>query len=291
MRTLLLDDRSRIYVHIDAKVEDLGWLAHRAEPRLTVLDNRIIVNWGGYSVVKATLLLLDYAFRDDQNLRFVLLSGACFPIQPPQAVNDNILAQQTPVVSIWGKIDASLKANEGFGRYTVTKYHPLDVRGVNPKRGRALERIWNLYKRINALLPYERKIQLEDLWKGSQFFLADRELVKYYLMPHPPLAQALQHALAPDEIFFATLYVRWCKCKGLVTPLVPVSETHQGVHYVRKQVSRDRTLYQKLFKSIDLRKLDVTNIGELLASKALFARKCPASLSRRIIQSWRTDLT
>ena len=142
VRTLLLDDRSRIYVHIDAKVKDLGWLAHRAEPRLTVLDNRIIVNWGGYSVVKATLLLLDYAFRDDQNLRFVLLSGACFPIQPPQAVNDNILAQQTPVVSIWGKIDASLKANEGFGRYTVTKYHPLDVRGVNPKRGRALERIW-----------------------------------------------------------------------------------------------------------------------------------------------------
>ena len=74
--TLLADERSRLYLHLDAKAGDLGAAAHLAADRLTVLDDRLVVNWGGYSIVAATQRLLARALREPPTTHFVLLSGS-----------------------------------------------------------------------------------------------------------------------------------------------------------------------------------------------------------------------
>ncbi|MBM9403110.1 hypothetical protein JUN65_16145 [Gluconacetobacter azotocaptans] len=284
---LLSDSRSRIYIHIDAKTRDLGWLARTSDERIVVLTNRTAVNWGGLSITDAIRSLLEAALRDAGNVRFVLLSGACFPLREPRSVGDAILERAEPRLAVWGRIDATLARNEGLGRYVVTKFHPLDVPSINPKRGRFRALLWNLYKIINNALPYERKVRTDDLWRGSLFFLITRELALHFVAPHDELARDLRFGLASDELFFTTLYVRWARARN--APLVETDTTarHQAIHYIRKWKPPNRGLFTRLFVPVDLRALDHEGAMEAIESDALFARKCSAEISQGIMARWR----
>lgn len=284
--TLLADPRSLIYLHVDAKTRDLGWLPGNTEKRLVHLKPSVPVNWAGWSVVVATIYLLDEATMKGQADRFVLLSGSCFPLRPVSALNDEILARDTPLVSVWGKIDPELRRNEGMGRYVVTKFYPLDRPLLNPKRNALTELAWNLYKRVNAALPYERKVDVADLWKGSQFFILNRKLAHQCVRQSRELEPPSRHAMAPDEIYFTTHYVRFCREHGLAVAMTQPDATVQGTHYVQKRVPVSRTLRQRLIGRIDLRQMTPADVPQAVASGAMFARKCSAAVSAAIMRTW-----
>lgn len=286
INALLADKRSRVYLHLDAKLLDLGWTEVFGDPRLVVLPSRLGVNWGGYSVVKATLLLLRRALADSPNRQFVLLSGACFPLLPTSHLNDRILTLNRPLVSVWGKIDPALHQGEGLGRYVVTKFHPHDRAILTPKRSLMHERVWNLYKRLNARLPYERKVDVADLWKGSQFFIIDRDFAEVCARPPKVLVRTLQFALAPDEIMFTTLIVRQGQAAGLSFPTISSEDARQGSHFIIKRVPPRRTLRDRMFQQIDLRQLAIADADDAKASGALFARKCSVAVSTSIAAQW-----
>jgi hypothetical protein len=125
---LLSDRRSKVYLHLDAKVFDLGWIEVYGSPRLVLLSDRRGINWAGYSIVDVTLRLLQTALLESSNKRFVLLSGACFPLKPQREINEYITSITSPWISIWGRIDSTLKHGESMGRYVVTKFYPYDNR-------------------------------------------------------------------------------------------------------------------------------------------------------------------
>jgi hypothetical protein len=129
---LLSDRRSRVYLHLDAKVLDLNWIESMICPRFVLIEERTALNWGGYSIVEATLRLLRTALSDPTNRRFVLLSGSCFPLRAVHEVNDSIRTLPMPQVALWGRIDPSLKHGVGLGRHVVTKFHPYDNRFLAP---------------------------------------------------------------------------------------------------------------------------------------------------------------
>lgn len=285
IESLCSDERARIYVHIDAKVVGLGWLSRKID-RVNVLQDRTVVNWGGFSVVEATLALLNAALADKQNERFVLLTGSCFPLRDPVAVGTAILQQDKPSFAVWGKIDPSLAENENLGRYVVTKYHPFDIQKINPKNNGFNAFIWNIFKLINNKLPYERRVEIADLWKGSQFFVIPRDVAIRFVQPDKKLAHALRFAMAPDEIFFTTLYVRWAKEHNISIPFTDPKNQNQNIHHIRKRSSRNRPLLQRLFVPIDLRILDQADVGSAVQSGVLFARKCSFEVSRKIQSSW-----
>ncbi|MBO1361552.1 hypothetical protein J2D73_17340 [Acetobacter sacchari] len=281
---LLEDSRSSVYIHMDRKTADLKWLDSESRPNLHILRNREIVNWGGFSIVRATQNLLRMAVRDPKNERFVLLSGSCFPLLPSPALGDALLAAPA-CVAVWGKIDASLSRNEGLGRYVVTKAHPLDVTFINPKRGPLRDRLWNMFKAINNRLPYERRVEIDDLWKGSQFFVFDRALALTCSYPPDELVTTLRHALAPDEIFFTTLFVRRQREAGNRLTMTGPGAHVQGRHFIRKQTPMHRTWRQRLAGTVDLRRLTAIDLAEALVSDALFTRKCTPDISRAIIKA------
>ncbi|NHO16889.1 hypothetical protein GOB76_09945 [Acetobacter peroxydans] len=283
--SLLSDPRARLYIHIDAKVTDIGRLPADAD-QVKVLTDRTIVNWGGFSVVEATLALLNVALLDKENERFVLLSGSCFPLRDPVTVGDAILAQDKPSFAVWGRIDPSLAENENLGRYVVTKYHPFDIQKINPKNNGVNAFLWNIFKIINNKAPYERKIEIDDLWKGSQFFLIQRDIAISFVKPCKKLVHALRFAMAPDEIFFTTLYVRWAKQRNIPVSLTDPKTENQNIHYIRKRNSRSRPLLHRLFVPIDLRILDRKDIDAAVESGALFARKCSFEVSQKIKSFW-----
>ena len=285
---LLSDQRSAVYLHIDAKIPDLGWLSDYSNPSLVVLPNRRIVNWAGYSVVDATLRLLRSALADASNRQFALLSGACFPLRSQKSVNDRILSLSGPSVSLWGRVSPELRQGEGLGRYIVTKVHLHDDHLLPPKRSGLHERVWSVYKKINARLPYERKVDISDLWKGSQFFILDREYAKICAQPPGELVQAMRYALAPDEIFFTTMIMRHARSVGLALPLTSESDKRLGAHFIIKRPPEGRrNLTTRLFGQVDLRKLSLTDAAEALSSGALFARKCSEEVSLAIRAAWK----
>jgi hypothetical protein len=283
---LLADPRSRVYLHLDAKVFDLDWVEVYGTQRLVVLPNRKMVNWGGYSVVEASILLLQAAVSDLSNQRFVLLSGSCFPLKPISEINDDILALTRPSLAIWGRIDSGLKQGEGLGRYVVTKFYPHDNRFLSPKVSGLSARAWEVYKWINARLPYERKIDLRDLWKGSQFFILDRKCAELCAQAPNELDRALRYALAPDEIIFTTIIARTIISMGETISTVSPSAERQGSHFILKRVPSRRSLQERLFGQVELRRLTPADVAAAIASGALFARKCSPDVSNEIVCQW-----
>ncbi|WP_158805806.1 beta-1,6-N-acetylglucosaminyltransferase [Acidisoma sp. L85] len=279
---LLADPRSTVYLHLDAKVSNLGWIGVYGASRLVVLPNRKVVNWGGYSIVDATILLLERALLDKNNQRFVLLSGSCFPLKPVQEINDAVCMLELPSIALWGRVDPMLKQGEGLGRYVVTKFHPHDNRFLTPKASGLHGRLWNAYKWLNSNLPYELKVDLRDLWKGSQFFIIDRHYAEVCVRPPADLVRALRYALAPDEILFTTLIVRHSRSRGSTISTIPSSAGRQGGHFVLKRVPNRRSLLNRIIGQVDLRQLTVSDVDDASASGALFARKCSADVSNAI---------
>ncbi len=288
IETLLGDDRSRVYIHFDRKSPGFEQLQSQWGRQCVLLEHRVTVNWGGYSVVRATIELLRTAFSDATNERFVLLSGACFPLRPMKTINHAIADRELPWLALWGRMDPRLKTNEGLGRYVVTKYHPLDVPGISPKRNALLARLWGLFERINVAAPYQRKVDATRLWKGSQFFVLDRASAKQGLDRNAELSQLLQYAKAPDEIYFSTVYHDYCVKNGITFHLTDPEDPVQALHYIRKRAPGQRTLGQRLLENPDIRHLTEADVSEMLASSALFARKVDSNLAQMILQSTRS---
>ena len=287
---LLADCRSRVYLHLDAKVFDLDWIEHQTDPRFALLTDRRVLNWGGYSIVEATMRLLRSALSETTNQRFVLLSGTCFPLDPITGINDRILGLTAPLIALWGRIDPALRHGIGLGRYVVTKFHPHDNPFLSPATSRMHERLWNACKWIDDRLPYERKIDLRELWIGSQFFIIDREHGAACIDPPEALVHALRYALAPDEIFFTTIIQGRLRAEGADIATTAQSDPCQGGHFILKREPARRGFWQRLFKRVDLRKLAISDVDDARASGAFFARKCSVEVSKAIRASTRRSV-
>ena len=84
--TAALDlEKSHSFIHIDSKSSISPFRAAVGD-RATFLEKRTAVYWGHYSTIEATLQLIRHALDDARGFdRFVLLSGACYPLRSSHA--------------------------------------------------------------------------------------------------------------------------------------------------------------------------------------------------------------
>lgn len=275
--TLLTDSRSEIYLHLDAKSHH-GPASLNGGSRLHEID-RLVVNWGGFSIVRATIALLGRALADGNNQRFVLLSDACFPLRPMTAINDRLLAEPDPVVAVWGQIGYGDPRQ--FGKDVLFSHYPYDVPALNPRRGTARRLIWAVYLRINRRVGRLWPMPAMPIWKGSMFFTADRAFAEEVMQEHRALHARLARAHAPDELFFTTVYRQWLARNGRALQLTPEADQRQGHHFIRRRPLQ-RSLLKRVFEAYDDRRLELADVSTALASDALFARKCDLQVSREL---------
>lgn len=77
-----LDDRFRVFLHVDAKLPlDAYAGAMRNLARVTVVEPRTKVFWGGFSMVEAAVTLARAALADPSIRTFVLLSDDAAPVR------------------------------------------------------------------------------------------------------------------------------------------------------------------------------------------------------------------
>lgn len=188
------------YVHLDSKT-DAAQFANVVHPRLVYSQRRVDCAWGDISLVEATLAVAREALDSGRpHEYFVLLSGACYPLHRPAA------------------IDAFLTANRG--RQFIEAFPMPD-----PAHGKPIERLTKYWIRKSAPLAGTKwrvqrllnKVVVRDYVKGldgaapmagSQWWSLSREALAYvvdFVRDHPRFYDFCRHTDCPDEFVFQTV--------------------------------------------------------------------------------------
>jgi hypothetical protein len=180
-------------VHIDAKYEEtyreVKEYASQKE-RVHVLDHphRVSVNWGGFSMVNATLQILD--FVNDLNFtHFVHMSSTAYPIASNRRIRNTL---------------ADYPKDANF-------VHAI-LRPASPSLDR-----WHYFvecddrlHRIHRLPPLKAETHGADMYTASQWFIISKEFAHYLANPEPgdflnEYLEYIQHVVVADETFFGTV--------------------------------------------------------------------------------------
>lgn len=186
---------TQFVVHIDAKYEtthqQLKNYASKRD-RVFVVDHpyRVHVNWGGFSMVNATLQILHFADQLVPDFtHFVHIASTAYPIASNRRIRNTL---------------ADYPADANFLHIILKPARPHHA-------------IWNYFvecddrlHRIHRLPPMTHETHGADFYTSSQWFIISKEFAHYLANPEPGdfLPQYLdyiQHAVVADENFFGTV--------------------------------------------------------------------------------------
>ncbi len=191
-----------IFVHIDAKTDFSTW--HCSDLPCTFLGNRVEVFWGHWSVVEATVRLLEAALVDPTNSRFTLLSGTHYPI-----ISNATLALKAQLA---GDVIGSRPApNMPDGSRPESDYQRRFYKTLQPNSD--WSRIKNAF--FNRIVYFGRPLDWRSVTPesgmraGEQFWSITRDFAEYCvatIRSSSPLIEYFQRIVCSDEKVFATLY-------------------------------------------------------------------------------------
>ncbi len=196
---------TRFFVNVDAHVpiepfaEQVQSLANVA-----LIDNRVAVNWAGFSQAEATLRMLRAAFGTEEPFaRYVLLSGACYPVAGNLAIRDVLCSSEIEYMSAEPMPDP--RRTKAITR--LTRWH---FEGGQRRKGTraALIRVLNGITRHGP--PRSIACGLAGLapYCGSNWWaISDRavRLILDTVEARPKLVEFFRYTDCPDECFFQTI--------------------------------------------------------------------------------------
>ncbi len=189
---------TRFIVHVDAKYEetyqqlkDYG----NNRDRVIVLDHpyRVRVNWGGFSMVNATMQMLNYAENNNVDFtHFVHMAATAYPIASNRRIRNTLAA------------------------------YPVDANFLHIilKPNRPHSSIWNYFvecddrlHRIHRLTPIIKDTHGADFYTSSQWFIISKDFASFLANPEQAVPDSflrqywdyIQHVVVADESFFGTV--------------------------------------------------------------------------------------
>ncbi len=266
-----------VYLHIDASSDPRAFGRALGAPNVTPVE-RVEVNWAGFSVVRATMQLLEAALSDPAAMQFVLLSGACFPIRPVADLVEHLrLSDECQI-----------------------RYLPVTERATSLRS--AVELRWFLElnrfpggKHARRALHYGSKFALARRAElpggliphfGSQWWSLTRpaaELVLETYRTQRPLVDFYRKVFAPDEHFVQTVVANSEHARP--EHLMPYLGTHSfsdaALHYIRPTAS-----YSTGREGPKPDRLDpARDMDELYASGKFFARKLAPGADLAVVEA------
>ncbi len=241
-------ENSYFFIHVDQKAVIEPFKA--AVPRqanIVFLPDRVTVHWGKLSIVQAVLKLLRTAAGSDRPFRYyTLLSGSDYPIKDRREIHARLAAANRQFIRIDRKLVGEPR-NEHF---------------------RFIERLpAGTY--FGDLIPYH----------GSMYWSLTADCVRFilaFLSENPGFIDVHSQVFAPDEIFFHSIVKASPFAEAIVHDFergTCADHLHHGNHYIDWEGRRQRENLT----------LDERDLEDLLASKALFARKFDQERSRRLL--------
>lgn len=202
---VLDDSRNDIYIHIDRKVREIDRWQEEIETKESSVffTKRVNVNWGGYSQIKAELLLLETAVRQRYDY-YHLLSGVDMPLKNQNEIHE--FFEKNAGKEYIG-IDEQSENGKGFAARLQYYRFLQDKIGRNPGLLSALlERIEDYSLKIQRVAGVDRLgEQAGMMYKGPQWFSITHHLAMHVLMQRKMIRKRYQHCLCADEIFMQTI--------------------------------------------------------------------------------------
>ena len=192
---LLDDPRNDIFVHVDrhASFNTDKWDKVCRSSRLIFLKDRIGVNWGGISIMRAELKLLKEATRTQQYDFYHLLSGMDLPIKNQDRIHEFFGAHSgKEFINFWE-----------FKNTTSSRFHyyTLFPEGAGFFVTNFLN---NVFKGLQMAVGFKINKDV-DFRFASQWFSITDSLARYVLSKEDWLEKVFKHTNTCDEIFLATL--------------------------------------------------------------------------------------
>lgn len=190
------------FVHVDAK-SNMHAFAGLASA-VTFCPRRVNCGWGDISLVHATLELLQCAASVLPGFdRFVLLSGACYPLHHPAYIEAFLTRHSgTEFIQVFGL--PNVEYNKSLER----------IRRVWIRKGKPLARLrWPLQRVLNKILPvrdYQSLLGGGEPVVGSQWWCLSRDAVRHVLdvtTHQPALLRFCKFVDVPDEFYFQ--FILW----------------------------------------------------------------------------------
>jgi hypothetical protein len=198
----LASSTSAFFVHIDKKSR-CEFTHELSEDTVRFSTDRYEVHWGDFSMVEATLSLMDQALHDPRRFdRLVLLSGVDYPVRAASYVESVFeLHREAEFISIVRM--PSEAADKPLNRLTRFRPSPDEsrirwfIRGTL-RRARFIPRERDFKKALGALAPYA----------GWQWWALTRdacEHVQSFCASNPKIVSFFRNTHIPDEMFFQTI--------------------------------------------------------------------------------------
>ena len=204
--------QSFFYIHVDKK--NSTFMDAPEVKKLQLIPNvffseRIEVYWGGFSQVKATLILLNEVVKNPQIGYFHLLSGVDYPLKSLKDIfsffdgNDKDYVSYVP--------------EEGKNRYWIDRYYFYDNKFIDARNSNKRTVMDIIYRfllifvqKMCAFLVMKLGIRLRrkismTYYHGSNWFSLSRDAVIYiqsYIQHNSWLLNRFEYTAVSDESFF-----------------------------------------------------------------------------------------
>lgn len=194
--SLLDDERSDFFVHIDKKTPELPDL-HVEKGHLSLLDNRVDVRWGTVSQIMAELTLLSAAASKSDYDYYHIISGTTLPLKPVDEL-DAYFSNQDGKCIVTG-----LCKDEPYQE--TLKIHRCNLfmknyASQNQFLRKTSQFLWKSAIAVQRLLGV-RINRVGDFFKASNWLSLPHEAVRYLLSRKSEILKTYRYSFCGDEYF------------------------------------------------------------------------------------------
>ena len=226
----LSDEDNLFFIHIDSKSDIKNFDLIKNLKNVSIIPERFDCIWGDYSIIEATISLLDH-FNKHENpgTHAILLSGQDYPLLPNKSINDffakNINKSFIECISLkninWSDVDKRKRFEYYRINASSNKNDTYFIPSLNSERIYDDFNIKNFFSFLSSdkidsfskinfikLLSKDRIIPRVDIYEGRQWFALNSYLVSKvldFLKFDTEFIDYCKHSHAPDEFFFQTI--------------------------------------------------------------------------------------
>lgn len=261
-----LDDGcSHFLVHIDSRVPMAPFRTVLSSCDHVCFLSPVKTEWGSLGLVKAVLAGIEAAVRCGKKFdHLILLSGQDYPVKSNEQIDDFLQQNKDKNFLEYFPLPCPAKWKPNGGLYRVNKYF-LGLKTHQKYAAKTANFLGILIPSLQRKTYDGMKAFAGSMWWVINMYAA-RYIVRFVAM-NPRYLLFHRFTFAPDELFFHMILLN-ANDENIKTSIV-----NNDLHYIR-------------WKNIDashpetIRKED---IGELVDSEALFARKFDAAADMEIL--------
>ncbi|MDF4188125.1 beta-1,6-N-acetylglucosaminyltransferase [Ligilactobacillus salivarius] len=267
-----LNSNFNVYIHFDKKMTlDDNCLKFLENENIRYISQED-VKWGSWSIVRATIALMNLALSDKDNRYFHLISGQDWPIINSQEIYD-FFEDKNSIYMERYSADRVKKSHEEIINWQKYYYY-YDVINRRKLYGKIFHRLTMKLQGLLKINKFKKlKINL-DIYAGSQWGSLPRDAVEFaldYLDSHENVYKMFETGFCSDEFWLPTILANSSKFRN----------RYENYNYHFIKWTEQHGSYPAI--------LDENNFIELRQSKAFFARKFDADISRKLIEKLESE--